>query len=325
MNLGSYCDTWIKDLNIISDSKGQIAGALAAGIDVVKIIGGEWHDCPICKQYEGNKYSLTGKTKKYPKLSIFPPFHPNCSHVIKVIVEEEDLEQGEIEATIRDNIGAVDNLDEAYNKGYQILERRKKEVKNHLEKSDRLLEQAGSININEKVNVSIHEVKPNHQLSNYNYPDKNQIKTVVNDFSEVLNVIEDDNINNLMIKPIQSPALEVLFYNRETKIDDVLEYRGFLSRNKHNPSALDIHITPFDKGKNIDWNTRLQEVISHEIGHILSKNDYILDRMYNNLLSTVKDFNKYPEALKKEMIANYLGDRIKNKDTNFYRRLYVAV
>lgn len=93
MNLGYYTDTWIKDLHIISDSKGQIAGALAAGIDVVKIIGGEWHDCPICKQYENKKFSLTGRTKKYPKLSIFPPFHPNCSHIIKVIVEDEDLEQ----------------------------------------------------------------------------------------------------------------------------------------------------------------------------------------------------------------------------------------
>jgi hypothetical protein len=44
-------------------------------------------------------------------------------------------------------------------------------------------------------------------------------------------------------------------------MDDVLEYRGFLSRNKHNPSALDIHITPFD------------------IGHILSKNDYIFSKV----------------------------------------------
>jgi len=36
--------------------------------------------CPICIPYEGNTYSISGKSSRYPMLDSFPPWHPNCEH-----------------------------------------------------------------------------------------------------------------------------------------------------------------------------------------------------------------------------------------------------
>ncbi len=34
----------------------------------------------VCQEFEGNVYSISGKTKGYSKLKQEPPFHPNCWH-----------------------------------------------------------------------------------------------------------------------------------------------------------------------------------------------------------------------------------------------------
>jgi len=36
--------------------------------------------CPICIPYEGNIYSISGKSSKYPYLDSWPPWHPRCQH-----------------------------------------------------------------------------------------------------------------------------------------------------------------------------------------------------------------------------------------------------
>lgn len=38
----------------------------------------------ICQQFEGNVYSLSGKSKEYPKATALPPYHPNCKHYITI-------------------------------------------------------------------------------------------------------------------------------------------------------------------------------------------------------------------------------------------------
>jgi hypothetical protein len=43
---------------------------------------------PICLPFEGNTYSITGKTKLFPQLPEEPPFHPNCWHFIFPTSEE---------------------------------------------------------------------------------------------------------------------------------------------------------------------------------------------------------------------------------------------
>jgi len=39
-------------------------------------------DCQICLEYEGNVYSLSGKSPAYPYLDSYPPWHPRCQHNI---------------------------------------------------------------------------------------------------------------------------------------------------------------------------------------------------------------------------------------------------
>ena len=39
-------------------------------------------ECPICIPYEGNTYSLSGKSSAYPYLDSYPPWHPRCQHNI---------------------------------------------------------------------------------------------------------------------------------------------------------------------------------------------------------------------------------------------------
>lgn len=60
---------------------GTIDRLLQVGLDLVEI-SKHAHACDICTPYEGKTYSLTGRTEGYPRLTVFPPFHPNCSHVI---------------------------------------------------------------------------------------------------------------------------------------------------------------------------------------------------------------------------------------------------
>ena len=38
--------------------------------------------CPICEEYEGNVYSLSGTDLVYPLLIEVPPIHPHCEHTI---------------------------------------------------------------------------------------------------------------------------------------------------------------------------------------------------------------------------------------------------
>lgn len=39
-------------------------------------------DCDICEEFEGEIYSISGKSREYPALKESPPFHPNCKHSI---------------------------------------------------------------------------------------------------------------------------------------------------------------------------------------------------------------------------------------------------
>lgn len=39
-------------------------------------------DCLICLEYEGNVYSLSGRSSAYPYLDSYPPWHPRCQHNI---------------------------------------------------------------------------------------------------------------------------------------------------------------------------------------------------------------------------------------------------
>jgi hypothetical protein len=54
---------------------------------------------PICQEFEGNTYSLTGKTPGYEVIAELPPFHPGCQHVVTPAgANFEDFERALMEA-----------------------------------------------------------------------------------------------------------------------------------------------------------------------------------------------------------------------------------
>lgn len=50
-------------------------------IDIVEVSSHGTLD-DLCLSFEGNIYSLSGKSKNYPLLTQRPPFHPNCKHTL---------------------------------------------------------------------------------------------------------------------------------------------------------------------------------------------------------------------------------------------------
>jgi hypothetical protein len=76
-------------------------------IDAVQEVGGDLVQmtshasaCPICQPLEGRVYSISGKSKKYPKLDIafsngHADIHPNCIHSIVPFFEQfaDDLDE----------------------------------------------------------------------------------------------------------------------------------------------------------------------------------------------------------------------------------------
>lgn len=64
---------------IKSGNEGTINRAAEFNVDIVEVSthGGS---CKICTPYEGRKYSLSGQSKQFPKLDLYPPYHPNCRH-----------------------------------------------------------------------------------------------------------------------------------------------------------------------------------------------------------------------------------------------------
>lgn len=64
---------------IKSANEGIIARALANDIDIVQV-SQHPDSCKICKPFENEIYSLSGKSDEYEKLVEQPPFHPNCKH-----------------------------------------------------------------------------------------------------------------------------------------------------------------------------------------------------------------------------------------------------
>jgi hypothetical protein len=66
--------------------QGTTTTMLARDFDLVEV--NKVRDpCPKCAKYDGKTYSLTGRTKRYPKLGIIFPIHPNCRHFVTASIE----------------------------------------------------------------------------------------------------------------------------------------------------------------------------------------------------------------------------------------------
>lgn len=62
-------------------SAGTVNRLNERGADLVTITS-HANPCDICQRYDGRTYSLSGRSRNYPAVTEFPPFHPNCRHVL---------------------------------------------------------------------------------------------------------------------------------------------------------------------------------------------------------------------------------------------------
>ena len=63
-------------------SEATINRLLDEGEDLVQV-SSHPHPEDACSPYEGRVYSVSGKSRRYPKLREMPPFHPNCKHRLR--------------------------------------------------------------------------------------------------------------------------------------------------------------------------------------------------------------------------------------------------
>lgn len=65
---------------------GVVDRMAQVGLDLVTVSKHKG-SCDVCKDHEGKTYSLTGRTEGYELITVFPPFHPNCRHVLAAAKE----------------------------------------------------------------------------------------------------------------------------------------------------------------------------------------------------------------------------------------------
>jgi len=70
-----------------ASSQAMINTAVALDQDLVQVSS---HNTltPMCQEYEGKIYSLSGKDEDFPELPETPPFHPNCMHTLSIVIKE---------------------------------------------------------------------------------------------------------------------------------------------------------------------------------------------------------------------------------------------
>lgn len=79
--LSRYAEMIARTHIIRANNEGSINRMGDYGIDIVQISEHGATD-KICQKYEGKIYSLSGNSENYPKIEVFPPFHPNCAHTV---------------------------------------------------------------------------------------------------------------------------------------------------------------------------------------------------------------------------------------------------
>lgn len=65
---------------IKSANEGSLNRMIEFSVDTVEISTHANVQDSLCLGQEGRIFSISGKSKKYPQLSLYPPYHPNCKH-----------------------------------------------------------------------------------------------------------------------------------------------------------------------------------------------------------------------------------------------------
>jgi len=82
-----YADMVARTKLIECNSIAAVNTALDVGSDLVQVSS---HNTPtpLCQEFEGKIYSISGNDKDFPMLEEIPPYHPNCRHSLSVVIRE---------------------------------------------------------------------------------------------------------------------------------------------------------------------------------------------------------------------------------------------
>lgn len=113
-----YADMWARTRYGEISSDMTLTTMRDNNLDVIQISD---HNTttPICMEYEGRYFSISGKTAGLPVYMVKAPFHPNCLHT-EIVVETENIESKLKENKKRDR--ATPKLDK---KQKEYIERQK--------------------------------------------------------------------------------------------------------------------------------------------------------------------------------------------------------
>lgn len=86
---GVYARMLSRTRLIETASHATINTSLQYGVELVQVSFHQHIDRPgdRCPEFAGNIYSITGTSREFPQLTLVPPFHPNCRHVLVPVVD----------------------------------------------------------------------------------------------------------------------------------------------------------------------------------------------------------------------------------------------
>lgn len=81
-DLGDYATMLMRTETRSAHTVGVLAHLSSTGQDLVRVSS---HDHPEdeCTPFDGQVFSISGASDRYPLLDDVPPFHPNCLHVLE--------------------------------------------------------------------------------------------------------------------------------------------------------------------------------------------------------------------------------------------------
>lgn len=79
-SLRRYSEMLARTHIIKSGNEAVVNRAGQFDVDVVQVSTHAGVQDDLCLSFEGRLFSISGTSKKYPKLERIPPFHPNCRH-----------------------------------------------------------------------------------------------------------------------------------------------------------------------------------------------------------------------------------------------------
>lgn len=84
--IDTYAEMLVRTHTIKANNAGFSNRLLENGLELVEM-SSHGSSCPICKEYEGKVFSLTGNDKRFGKAPTLP-IHPNCRHSFLPYIED---------------------------------------------------------------------------------------------------------------------------------------------------------------------------------------------------------------------------------------------